>query len=65
MQMETHTLKNSKGILHLKLTKKKFASISIKLFKAAVRKFLGLKNDPKLIFEQVHNQPVFKTICLP
>ncbi len=23
-----------------------------------------VKNDPKSIFEQVHNQPVFKTIAL-
>jgi len=27
--------------------------------------FLGVKNDPKHIFENIHNQPVFKTICLP
>ncbi len=31
--------------------------------KAAVCLF-WLKNDPKSIFEQVHNQPVFKTIAL-
>ncbi len=34
------------------------------LFKAAVRNFFLVKNDPKSIFEQVHNQPVFKTIAL-
>ncbi len=32
--------------------------------KAAVRKFFLVKNDPKSIFEKVHNQPVFKTIAL-
>ncbi len=32
--------------------------------KAAVRNFFWVKNDPKSIFEQVHNQPVFKTIAL-
>ncbi len=32
--------------------------------KAAVRNFFLVKNDPKSIFEQVHNQPVFKTIAL-
>ncbi len=26
--------------------------------------FFGVKNDPKSIFEQVHNQPVLKTIAL-
>jgi len=31
--------------------------------KASVRSFLGVKNDPKYIFEKIHNQPVFKT-CL-
>ncbi len=34
------------------------------LVKAAVRNFFLVKNDPKSIFEQVHNQPVFKTITL-
>jgi len=32
--------------------------------KAAVRNFFGLKMIQNK-FEQVHNQPVFKTICLP
>ncbi len=32
--------------------------------KAAVRNFFLVKNDPKSIFEQEHNQPVFKTITL-
>ncbi len=32
--------------------------------KAAIRNFFLVKNDPKSIFEQVHNQPVFKTIAL-
>jgi len=27
--------------------------------------FLGLKVNQKYIFEKIHNQPVFKTICLP
>ncbi len=40
-----------------------FSSRKVKL-KAAVRNFFWLKNDPKSIFEQVHNQPVFKTIAL-
>jgi len=26
--------------------------------------FLGVKNDPKYIFDKIYNQPVFKTICL-
>ncbi len=30
--------------------------------KAAVRKFFWFKNNPKSIFEKVHNQPVFKTM---
>ncbi len=34
------------------------------IFKAAVRNFFLVKNDLKSIFEQVHNQPVFKTIPL-
>jgi len=33
--------------------------------KAAVRSFFGVKNDPKYIFEKIHNQPLFKTLCLP
>ncbi len=33
-------------------------------FKAAVHNFFGGENDPKSIFEQVHNKPVFKTIAL-
>ncbi len=32
--------------------------------KAAVHNFFWVKNDPKSIFEQVHNQPVFKTTAL-
>jgi len=33
---------------------------------AAVRSFFFLvKNYPKYIFEKIHNQPMFKTICLP
>jgi len=28
--------------------------------KAAVHSFLGVKNDPKYIFEKIDNQPVFK-----
>jgi len=35
------------------------------LFKAALCSFFGVKNDPKYIFEKMHNQPVFKAICLP
>jgi len=30
-----------------------------------VIKTMGVNNDPKYIFEKIHNQPVFKTICLP
>jgi len=33
--------------------------------KAAVRRSFGVKNYPKYFFEQIQNQPVFKTICLP
>jgi len=33
--------------------------------KAAVRSFFWVKNDPKYTIEKIHNQPVFKTICLP
>ncbi len=32
-------------------------------FKAAVRNVFLVKNDPKSIFEQVHNQPLFKTFA--
>jgi len=35
------------------------------LIEAAVRSFFGVENYPKHIFEKIHNQPVFKTICLP
>ncbi len=28
----------------------------------AVRNFFFVKTDPKLIFEKLHNQPVFKTL---
>ncbi len=34
------------------------------LIKAVVRTFFLVKNDPKSVFEQVHNQPVFKTMAL-
>ncbi len=36
----------------------------IGFLKAAVRNFFSINNDPKSIFEQVHNQPVLKTIAL-
>jgi len=34
-------------------------------FKLQSVAFWGVKNDPKSIFEKMHNQPVFNTICLP
>jgi len=34
------------------------------VLQAAVCSFLGVKNDPKYIFEKMHNQAVLKTICL-
>ncbi len=39
-------------------------SLMNRKFKAAVRNFFLVNNDSKSIFEQVHNQPVFKTIGL-
>ncbi len=36
-----------------------------KFFKAAFRNFFWLKNNPKSITEQVHNQSVFKMVSLP
>ncbi len=35
-----------------------------RFIKDAVHNFFLVKNDPKSIFEQVQNQPVFKTIAL-
>jgi len=34
------------------------------VLQAAVCSFFGVKNDPKYIFEKMHNQAVLKTICL-
>ncbi len=58
--------KNIMTVLHsYMLIFKIFGSGVICLFKAAVRNFFYLvKNDPKSIFEEVHNQQVFKTITL-
>jgi len=40
-----------------------FKSLGSVRFKAAVRSFLEVKNDPKYMFKKIHKQPVFKTLC--
>ncbi len=46
------------------VTPKSFTQQHKKIVKAAIRNFFLVKKDPKSVFEQVHNQPVFKTISL-
>ncbi len=44
--------------------KRKVFILISRVLKAAVRNFFWVKNDPKSIFEQLHNQPVLKIIAL-